>query len=265
MTRPTLHEPHVLLTGPGKEVGVPSWIPEGFQPRIVSVQQLQRVSRLPEITVVRAKAPAAMLAEEGFLRLLGARHQQTPQPAKVLFVFENRRRRLDDRETLSEVLAYFGRAEDVEFARGTSQAAFAFDEALAKLTATSEPSGAKDPLGRLKSVIAATAGLRSASGRLSAKRIAACFGLSLAELASLIGRTRQTLWKTDDAVSAQGKLFPFERVARLRAVLPEADFRGWLNLPNEQLDGLAPIEAIRRGHVTGVADLAEDMLTGSPT
>jgi len=60
-------------------------------------------------------------------------------------------------------------------------------------------------------------------------------------------------------------LQPFERVARVRAVLSQNDFRKWLHLANDQLDGRTPLEAIRHGKVAVVADLVEDMLTGSPS
>jgi hypothetical protein len=122
-----------------------------------------------------------------------------------------------------------------------------------------------DLLGRLKSTIAATADLRAASGRLSARRVAEAFGLTLAQLAAAIGKARQTVWKTDDAEALQPRLFPFERIARLRAGLSESDFRSWLNMPNEQLDERTPIDVVRSGKAEVVADLAEDMLTGSPS
>jgi hypothetical protein len=122
-----------------------------------------------------------------------------------------------------------------------------------------------DPLGRLKSVIAATADLRAPSGRLSARRVAEAFGLTLAQLAAAIGKARQTVWKTDDAEALQPRLFPFERIARLRTVLPESDFRSWLNMPDGQLDDRTPIELLRNGEADTVADLAEDMLTGIPS
>ena len=113
-------------------------------------------------------------------------------------------------------------------------------------------------------MIASTAALRSGSGRLSAQKVAEQFGLSLAELGSLIGRSRQALWKTDDSEAIQASLLPFERIGRLRAVLPENDFRSWLNMSNEQLDEQTPIQVIRDGKAGSVADLAADMLTGSP-
>jgi hypothetical protein len=121
-----------------------------------------------------------------------------------------------------------------------------------------------DPLKRLKSTIAATADLRAASGRLSARKVADAFGMTLAQLAAAIGKARQTVWKTDDAEALQSRLFAFERTARLRTVLSESDFRSWLNMPNEQFDDRTPIELIRNGKADTVADLAEDMLTGNP-
>jgi len=184
-------------------------------------------------------------------------------PARVLFVFDPSRRRTDPR-TLLRVLRHFDRAEAVEFARGAEQATLALDSALAKIWADLPEEAPADPLGRLKSVIAATADLRSESGRLSARRVAEALGLPLSQLAAAIGKPRQTLWKTDDAEAIQEPLVPFERVARLRAVLSERDFRSWLNMANEQLDGRTPIDLIRAGQAAVVADLAEDMLSGSP-
>ena len=88
--------------------------------------------------------------------------------------------------------------------------------------------------------------------------------LSTAELAGLMGRKRQTVAKTDDAQSLQPLLRPFERIVRLRSVLAEADFRSWLNMPNEQLDQRSPLDVVRQGMAETVADLAENMLLGNP-
>jgi hypothetical protein len=149
------------------------------------------------------------------------------------------------------------------------EAASAVEEAFAKVLPSREGVEVRqpthpDPLGRIKGVLAATAGLRSESGRLSAQRIARVFDLSVAEVARLVGRSRQAVSKTDDAESMQEGLLPFARIARLRAVLSERDFRIWLNLPNDQLGGQSPRAAIRGGYTEAVADLADDMLTGSP-
>ncbi|HEX9731754.1 MAG TPA: hypothetical protein VGG06_07165 [Thermoanaerobaculia bacterium] len=40
--------------------------------------------------------------------------------------------------------------------------------------------------------------------------------------------------------------------------------RAWLRTPNELLDGRSPWAVIRDGNVESVAELAEDMLSGSP-
>ena len=258
--------PPVLLTGPGAKAQVPAWISGRFSPKVATAHQIRRLSRLPQLTVVRASEPESVLAESGFLSLLADRLHDTPSPARVLFVFDPSRRRTDPR-TLLRVLRHFDRSEVVEFARGAEQATLALDSALAKIWADlpdEAPAPAADPLGRLKSVIAATADLRSEAGRLSARRVAEALGVPLSQLGAAIGKPRQTLWKTDDAEALQELLRPFERVARLRAVLTERDFRSWLNMANDQLDGRTPIDVIRRGQAGVVADLAQDMLTGSP-
>ncbi len=60
-------------------------------------------------------------------------------------------------------------------------------------------------------------------------------------------------------------LAPFARIVRLRTVLSGEDLQAWLHLPNELLDGRSPWAVIRSGKVDAVAELAEDMLSGSPT
>ncbi len=185
----------------------------------------------------------------------------------ILFVFKAGKLKLDA-QVLSDVLAFFQRFTDVEFARGAEQAAFAVQQAQAKLllsrSRAARTGKRRHSLGRLEREISATSDLRSASGRLSARLVAGEFGLSVAELAKLLGRSRQAVSKTDDAESIQAGLAPFARSARLRAVLQSEDFRAWLHLPNEQLEGRSPSAMIREGGVETVAELAEDMLSGSP-
>jgi hypothetical protein len=217
--------------------------------------------------VVQAEAPETVLGHRGFLETLASKHRETSGPSKIVFVFRQQGPPAS-RKKLAKVLFYFDPPSDVEFARGGGQAALAIEEAFAKILAgetEGEATSAKrDPLGKVKSVLAATADLRTGAGRLSAQRVAEAFGLSLAELAELVGSKRQTVWKTDDAEALQPALLPFERVARLRAVLQPADFRRWLHMPNDQLAKRSPLEVIRGGDAAAVADLAEDMLTGAP-
>lgn len=76
--------------------------------------------------------------------------------------------------------------------------------------------------------------------------------------------SRQPLWEPNQAEVPDDARSPFERIARLRAVLSEADLRSWLTSAHEELDGHSPIDLIRANRVDLVADLADDMLTGSP-
>jgi hypothetical protein len=256
----------MLLTRPAGRVPVPGWI-RTYAPRTVSGDKVAGLRGLPELTVVEAEGPRAILRRSDFLESLERQHSRTPGAAKILFVFKDRHSDVDARR-MSDVLSHFSRLTDIEFARGSRQAAFALQEVIAKIWASRSRGAAAepddDPLGRSKSVIAATAPLRAASGRLSARRVAAVFGLSVAELARVLGKSRQALAKTDDAESSQAGLSSFARIARLRAVLPDDDFRAWLHLPNEELEGRTPSVVIRHGNPEVVADLAEDMLSGSP-
>jgi hypothetical protein len=123
---------------------------------------------------------------------------------------------------------------------------------------------AKDPLGDVRSVIKAGRTLRVASGRLDAGKVAEVFGISLAELARQIGESKQRICKTPDSEALQSLLRPYERIARLRTVLPDADFKAWLNTPNEHLeDKDAPIAYLKAGAQEPLADFAENMLTGA--
>ncbi len=237
-----------------------------YSPTTVAGNAVESLRCLPDLTVVEAEEPSTILGRAGFLSSLAAQHSRTPGPSKILFVFKAKKATINAKN-LSEVLVFFSRFTDVEFARGADQAAFALQEARAKLfvlRTRSARAGTSDPLGNLASVIAEPAGLRAKSGRLSAQKVAAAFGSSVAALAKLLSKSRQAVSKTPDAESIQDGLAPFARLARLRTVLSDDGFRAWLNLPNEQLDARSPWAVIRSGNVEAVAELAEDMLSGSP-
>ncbi len=129
----------------------------------------------------------------------------------------------------------------------------------------SEPKNTTDALSEALEVIAAARALLASSGRLSAPKVATLFGLSTAKLGRIIGSSRQALGKTPDAPAIQDGLRPFERIARLRAILSETDFRGWLNRANHHLDDHPPMQMIESGRAGVVADLVEAMLTGAPS
>src|ERR1039458_3938473 len=120
-------------------------------------------------------------------------------------------------------------------------------------------------LNQVKGVAAATAELRVANGNLSAERVAKLFGVSLSQLATWLGRSRQALSKTPDADSLQNALAFFEHLARMRVVLPEGEFRKWLRMPNELLGNKSPLQLMAKGEWQLMADYVDDALTGAPT
>lgn len=265
MSTATSDYPEVLLTAPGPTITVPAWVRK-FKPKTATGARLRQLRKLPAVTVIQANEPDFIGQHSAFVRRLATTHELTPGPSKILVVFGNRG--AGKAQQLLSWLKVFSRTSDVEFARNADEAAFALEGAFAKLRAVADqaspPRIDADPLGAVKAILAATADLRGPSGRLSADRVAEAFGLSLAELAALAGKSRQALSKTPDALSAQPVLRPLERAARLRAVLEQDEFRQWLNGSNAELDGRSPIELIRSGRADLVADLAEDILTGQP-
>lgn len=257
--------PEILLTAPGPTITIPAWVRK-FKPKTATGARVRHLRKLPAVTVIQANEPDFIAQHHAFVHRLAATHELTPGPSKVLVVFGGQG--ASKRHFLTPWLKVFSRTSDVEFARNADEAAFALEGAFAKIQAVADRAILArieaDPLAKVKAILAATADLRGPSGRLSADRVAKTFGISLAELATLAGKSRQTLSKTPDALSAQPALRPFERIARLRAVLEGDGFRQWLNASNAQFDGLSPIELVQGGRADLVANLAEDILTGQP-
>jgi hypothetical protein len=146
-------------------------------------------------------------------------------------------------------------------ATGTGKAA-----AVAESASRGVAPARQSPLDKVKAVLEATADLRGANGNLSAVRVAKLFGVSVSQLASWLGRTKQAVSKTPDADSLQDALGYFERVARLRMITKDdGEFRKWLRTPHELLDKAAPLEVLAKGEWQVMADYVEDALTGAPT
>src|SRR4029077_17045409 len=74
----------------------------------------------------------------------------------------------------------------------------------------------------------------SQTGRLDARSVASLFGLSLRELAGLIGLKYETVHKTPSSPQAHHAMLDYERVARLLGLLgnDQEAFRQWLNRKN---------------------------------
>lgn len=228
-----------------------------------TVADLCREPELPELSVIQSTRPQRVLEAEGiFTTFCETLVRASKASARLVLGFQ----KAEPAELLA-LAPLLGRvpglAGRIELARKTTDLQDAFWEAFTKVLATRrEP----DPLADIRSLAAATRDLRAASGRLDARRVATTFGLSLTELARQIACSKQRVSKTPDGEALQPLLRPYERIARLRAALPAADFKAWLHTPNDHLeDRDAPIDYLKAGASRPLADFAENMLTGAPS
>lgn len=254
----------VLWTSLSDPVSPPAWM-GNVRMEKKTARQFRLLKKLPAMTVVQADDLNAVLNHTAFLHHITSVCDPND---RIVFLFKKPARQtlLAGASTASRLFAQFPSPSHVDCASEASGLA-AIQAAVARLLAENSrivPTPRVDPLAGMKSVLAATSDLRSKSGRLAASKVARTFGLAVADLASLMGRPRQTVSKTPDAPALQESLGRFERIARLRAVLPEAQFLAWLNHENRELGKKTPIAAIREGRADVVAELADDMLTGTP-
>jgi CheY-like chemotaxis protein len=103
-------------------------------------------------------------------------------------------------------------------------------------------------------------------GLLDARSIADFYGLTLADMARVLGRGVSTVHKTPSSSSLQDGLRPFETIASaiLRLTGSERRARMWLQSANPALQAHAPIELIRRGRVAELGSFVQDLLEGRP-
>src|SRR5262245_50339747 len=85
MTTAAAH-PRVLVTAPGQSVSVPSWA-KGFKPDAIAGSKLASLRELPDIPVVRARAPRTVLQTGRFLCPLAERQARARRWSTILFVF----------------------------------------------------------------------------------------------------------------------------------------------------------------------------------
>jgi Antitoxin Xre/MbcA/ParS C-terminal toxin-binding domain len=250
----------ILVTGPGNTLAAPQWMSE-YPARLVPGTRLARESQMPRVVFVRAHRPSRLLASAEFLRILEGLLRAADRSILVLEFDKAARVSI---KSAAEVVRALNPMADIEVAFGAEHARATMAEVQVKLLAR-WGTQTTSALSQARQVIRTGKQLRGQEGRLSGKAVAAAFGLSVSELASLLGVSRQRLAKTPDAKAVQRLLMPFERIFRLRAVLSEDEFSVWLRQPNAHLDGSTPLECIRRGRAEVVANLAEDMLTGHPS
>ncbi len=258
-------EPEVLVTSLSGSVRPAPWM-KPVHARAVSADEVAARPALPSVLVVRTSSLKEVLGGRRFLEALAFKHSQN---LRTRIVFSVGRMPLEVATTQRSMTALFGhfvRHSHVDVAQGAGNTLIAVQAALARLTLPSEiPERDGGAFKNLRRVLESTADLRSKSGRLDATKIAAAFRLSVANLAVLLGRLRQTVSKTPDSAALQPALKHFERIVRLRTALSADEFVAWLNAANTQLDGKTPLEVVRHGKAGIVADLVEDMLSGAPT
>jgi hypothetical protein len=105
------------------------------------------------------------------------------------------------------------------------------------------------------------------SGRFDALRLAKALGLSVTEMAEVLGYTPRGLRANPDSKNLQGKLG--ELVSLVLRLLEEFDgsmehVRIWLHAPHPALGGVAPYKAMHRGDFAAVEALVAAMEEGSP-
>lgn len=105
------------------------------------------------------------------------------------------------------------------------------------------------------------------SGRLRADYITSFFQISQNDMARLLGISLASLRRFPAAPRLQRQLAVFESIAAALLILAGTDenARAWLNLPDEQLDDLTPLDVIKEGQGHVVAEMLEDMLWGQPS
>lgn len=240
---------------------VPPWASR-WKPRRTTVDELCQEHPLAGVLVVSTTGLPDMTRERVRIAALAEHVLKAAHPVRVVLNFRKGGHTPDQ---LFEAFKLFrGATSRLEVADGDEVLEKSLNEAMAKYRVEDEERG-PDPLAEAREVMAVTESLLSDKGRLSAKAVADALGIPWTRLAVLLGSNKQAVGKTPDAPSLQGPLRPFERIARLRAVLPEKGVLAWMQRPNVHLDDHTPLQIIDSGRSEVVADLVESMLTGAPT
>lgn len=187
-------------------------------------------------------------------RRIRARHPET----KALLIVD---RQCVGTPALQELL----RSEEIDFTAGVSPWEVWHRLRRLALDRSSPEAAALPPRPGLRSSHVVPE-LRNDRGRLDARQVANLFGLSLTELARILGRKPSVVHKTPDAESLQGRLELLERIAGpllLLAGSPRA-FRMWMLAPNPEFGGTSPRSLLQEGNAFLIEDYLRDALTGQP-
>ena len=100
------------------------------------------------------------------------------------------------------------------------------------------------------------------SRRWHALRIAAALGVSVADLAGMLGTNEHAIRQAPDGTDLQGRLAPFANILAMAQDYYAGDenrTRGWLIQPQARLGGRSPLDALR---IPGRAPLLEQWMAG---
>lgn len=260
--RATTKEVTVTFAGVDRPGTVPAWA-RAFHATRSTVSELCASPARPGIAVLQSSGPRKVIEQVEQLRKVFISYS-TADDLSSRLILGFKKANAEDFLDLAPILAqYPGLSGRVELVRQSNDLQDALLGAITKVLASRSE---QDPLADVASVAKADQSLRAPNGRLDATKVADAFGLSAAELARQIGASRQRLGKTPDAEALQPLLRPYERIARLRTVLSDEEFKAWLNTPNELLeDEDAPIDYLKAGAQKPLAAVAENMLTGAST
>ncbi len=233
---------------------------EGWDVKLLDLPGLAQRRDLHDLTILEQQGLQTNTFEEA-LKLLSQKVQHSPSATFVVLV-------LPQPPTKNErysMLQRFAQPERVTITLENQDIQDLLDDFAPKIELLQSPRIPSDyPLDALRKTVQLGSALREKSGALSAKLIAELYGVSLAELSRWLGRDRQRISKTPTAASLQEALSPLERIARLRLILSDEDFRRWLRMANQHLGNQRPLDVVAKGKAEVVADLASDMITGRP-
>lgn len=253
----------VIFTGLERPGSVPPWARRDYNVQSAMIDDLVQTRDLEGISVLRTRSPRQVLRDrEAYSPLFEKLAEDQGKHFRVVLGFDQTNK-INPVEIADVLRIVPGAISGVEFALKKEELPSSLFEAISKLLATRTE---RDPLKEVQAIAELRRTLCAESGRLDARKIAQVFGITMAELARQIDVKKQTIGKTPDSEALQKLLQPYERIARLRAVLNDEGFRVWLNTPNEHLeDGDTPMEYLKLGARDQLAGFAFNMLTGAPS
>ncbi len=246
----------------------------GWKTGATDLDELQDRDSLPDITVVDVPWQLSVHALKLFANTLARKQDKSGTASFLILNFHWPKG--PEKPTVVRFLRHFRRPDRIQvYVSPKREVLKAAVEAIEPTIDVLRSPGAKETsdreapqpsmLDKMQKVLDVTKDLRTEGGKLSAKPIADLYNVTQTELGRWLGKQKQGFIKTPDADSLQNDLEYFERIARLRIALSDEDFRKWLRMPNELLDGQTPIQLLSEGKWQIVADLVADMITGSPT